>query len=190
MIARLGLPNRRPLGKAHGGSTLCSPGTHSLAVWALILPKRGQSSAWFSAAQRAPSAVGEDGALPAAGTALSGGCSALRGAGPVHTQQDKGQTSLSSSHLGAPNPTTSPYVWVRALGGAASPLHGVSMLGVSLGLCGRVWDEQGTASTASFSFHHEDRSETKGLVELLANPIHHDPTKMAQTPFLAHAIVS
>lgn len=147
MIARLGLPNRRPLGKAHGGSMLCSPGPHSLAVWALILPKRGQSSAWFSAAWRAPSAMGEDGALPAAGTALSGGCSALRGTGPVRTQQDKGQTPLSSSHLGAPNPTTSPYVWVRALGGAASPLHGVSMLGVSPGWCGKLWDDRGTAST-------------------------------------------
>lgn len=72
--------------------------------------------------------------------------SALRGTGPVCTQQDRGQTSLSSSHLGVPNPT-SPYVWVMALGGAASPLHGVSMLGVSPGWCGRLWDDRDTAST-------------------------------------------
>lgn len=42
----------------------------------------------------------------------------------------------------------------------------------------------------SFSFHHGDCSEAKGLVELLGNPIHHDPAKVLQTPFLAHAIVS
>lgn len=134
--------------------------------------------------------AGEDGALPAAGTAPSGGCSALRGTGRVCTQRDRGQTTPSTSHLGAPKPTTSPYVWAMALGGAASPLQGVSVPGVSLGSGEGFGMTRAPHPPKSFSLHHGDRSEPKGLVEPLDNPMHHDPSELVQTQFPAHAVTA